>query len=390
MLLDQKPVGGPHLDLKAVYEPNLTPHGELVERLQSRGIKIMPSYEALLNEPITGVWLPIPIPLHRPFTEQALAAGKHVLCEKPAAGTIDDVDAMIAAEAATGRGVVIGFQDIYDHRMIELKRKLLDGVIGSINRVTVVGTWPRSTEYYSRNDWAGHVRRGDSWVLDSPVNNAMAHFVNLAAFLIGPSIDASITPVGIEAELYRAYPISNYDTASLRVGCEAGIELNVLMTHACRTYPNPIITFYGSDGECRMENFKAYEIKTGDKVISHELSRQVRDEMTGKIARWMLGEPAHDPVATLQTARVHTLIVNGASDAAAVVTIPSSEYEEFEVKNGRQRAIPDVEAAFDRCAASGKMLHESGEFSWTQPGGKCDLRGYHHFRGDKIGHIAGK
>src|SRR5829696_1805709 len=81
------------------------------------------SYAELLDLPIDAVWLPLPIHLHRPYTERALAAGKAVLCEKPAAGCVDDVDAMIAARDASGRGVLIGFQDVYQPCVIQLKRR---------------------------------------------------------------------------------------------------------------------------------------------------------------------------------------------------------------------------------------------------------------------------
>ena len=72
----------------------------------------MSDFEHLLACDIQAVWLPLPIDLHCPYTKLALAAGTAVLCEKPAAGCVDDVDDMIAAprsSEASGRG---GIPDI--------------------------------------------------------------------------------------------------------------------------------------------------------------------------------------------------------------------------------------------------------------------------------------
>ena len=59
------------------------------------------SYEALLADPaIDAVYIPLPNHLHVPWARKALAAGKHVLCEKPIALTAAEAQELLDAAAA--------------------------------------------------------------------------------------------------------------------------------------------------------------------------------------------------------------------------------------------------------------------------------------------------
>src|SRR5207248_1885474 len=153
----------------------------------------------------------------------------------------DDLDSMRAAAEMAGLTLAFGYQDIYLPITMQLKRAILDGRLGKVQSGAVHMGWPRGKRYYDRATWAGKFKRGDVWVMDSPANNAMAHYINLPLFLMGPSPLESAQPVAVEAELYRANPtIENFDTISMRVHLEGGATLLVNQTHACIGGSGPI------------------------------------------------------------------------------------------------------------------------------------------------------
>jgi predicted dehydrogenase len=376
----------PPLRLAAVCEPDLQTHNAFAQTLRDAGVKVLGGFEDLLaQDEVQAVWLPLPIDLHRSFTERALAAGKAVMCEKPAAGCVDDVDAMIAARDAANLPAAIGFQDVYSPDMQDLKRRLSSGEFGTPTTATVIGCWPRNATYYGRNTWAGKLRRGDTWVLDSPANNALAHFIHLALFLLGPRgpRDTCATPVSIEAELYRANAIENYDTCSLRVTLDGGATLFVCFSHACATTVEPEIEIDTDRTQLRILPGKRLEIGRTDngspqiKPLRKGVSKFVAPAFAGRVR----GD-AEAPIATLEMARAHTLVVNGASEASPVLDVPSGEtvttYNDEDVS---LRSITGIEAAMRRCVETRQMLHESRQLSWTARPGKFDLRGYKHFNG---------
>lgn len=126
------------------------------------------------------------------------------------AGPRRDDRARDAAKLPVG----IGFQDTHADTTSQLKRRLLDGELGDIKHATVYACWPREDAYYGRASWAGAMKRNGVWVLDSPANNAISHFIMWPLFVMGPTMSEAAVPQRIEAELYRAGRASNASTRS--------------------------------------------------------------------------------------------------------------------------------------------------------------------------------
>ncbi|MDQ2691552.1 MAG: Gfo/Idh/MocA family oxidoreductase [Chloroflexota bacterium] len=105
------------------------------------------SYEALLADPeIDVIYNPLPNHLHAEWTIKAVEAGKHVLCEKPLALTVDEVDAIEVAARQNGRVVAEAF--MYRHHPQTLKvQELVDkGSIGELSLIRGSFTYVLSGE----------------------------------------------------------------------------------------------------------------------------------------------------------------------------------------------------------------------------------------------------
>ena len=87
--------------------------------------RVHATYDHLLADPdIDGVYLPLTNDAHRPWTLRALAAGKHVLCEKPLALNSAEAEEMAAAAGAAGRLLMEAFMYRFHPQMRMLASSL--------------------------------------------------------------------------------------------------------------------------------------------------------------------------------------------------------------------------------------------------------------------------
>jgi predicted dehydrogenase len=95
------------------------------------------SYDELVADPdIDAIYNPLPNSLHGPWTLTAIAAGKHVLCEKPFAGNARE--AARVAGAAAGSGLVV--MEAMHYRYHPLIRRLAE-LVGELGPVRHIQGW---------------------------------------------------------------------------------------------------------------------------------------------------------------------------------------------------------------------------------------------------------
>lgn len=99
-------------------------------------IAIHDDYDALLADPsIDAVYVPLPNHLHVPWTLRALAAGKHVLCEKPITLEAAEFDDLIAARDRAGKLAAEAFMIVHHPQFIRARALVQSGAIGNLVHV---------------------------------------------------------------------------------------------------------------------------------------------------------------------------------------------------------------------------------------------------------------
>jgi predicted dehydrogenase len=90
-------------------------------------------YRAAIADPaVDAVVIAVPPRFHLDLTLEALAAGKHVLVEKPAYLRMEDYERVLDAKTRAGRVVLVGENDHYKPLAVTLRKLLADGVIGDM------------------------------------------------------------------------------------------------------------------------------------------------------------------------------------------------------------------------------------------------------------------
>jgi predicted dehydrogenase len=89
------------------------------------------NYDRIAYDPrIDIVYIVLPNNMHAEYTIRAFKAGKHVLCEKPMASTVEDAEAMVAAGKAANRQLMIAYRCLTEPLNVEAMRRVRSGSLG--------------------------------------------------------------------------------------------------------------------------------------------------------------------------------------------------------------------------------------------------------------------
>ncbi|MBX3013579.1 MAG: Gfo/Idh/MocA family oxidoreductase [Caldilineaceae bacterium] len=359
----------------------------LEAELRNAQLPIYPDLASCLQQ--TAVQLlaiAAPIHLHAPYTQSALAHGIHVLCEKPLCATLQEATQMRESQQRHGGIVAIGYQWSFSAAIGALKQDILAGRLGQPRRVKASVLWPRTAAYYARNQWAGRLQMPDGrWVLDSPVNNATAHYLHNLFYLLGDHPTTSAQPVTVQAELYRANPIENCDTAALRCRTGAGVEILYYASHAIPTIAGPQFHLEFDEASVTYPNGGTPNGGTpnGGTIVATFANGQQKNygdpfaDDTRKLWQTVDAIRTGAPVACdLQAATAHVRAINGMHESMPVVTDFPTELVQQENDLTWVSGLQETLAA---SYAQNCLPSELGTAAWARPGQVITMDAYTHF-----------
>lgn len=177
-------IGRRHLDAMAKTDAAelvaiVDPRPDAAAEAAARGVPFFTDLDEMLREVApAGVIVATPTEAHFAAAAAALAAGRHLLIEKPVAATLDEARALVAKAEETGGRVLVGHHRRY-YPHVEKARALIES--GAIGRVVAVsGQWcVRKHDDYYREDWRRRWQAG-------PILTNLVHELDYLRHILGP------------------------------------------------------------------------------------------------------------------------------------------------------------------------------------------------------------
>lgn len=279
-------LGAARISNIALYEPARATATPLLaiaarDRVRAQAIadevgipRVYDSYQEVIDDPeVEAIYNPLPNGLHGPWNLRAIAAGKHVLTEKPFASNAAEAQVVHEAAAAAGVHVVEAFHYRYHPligRMVEIVES---GEIGELSSIDAVMVMPAPADTDPRWDFAlaggsmmdiglyaihgarqvSHLLGGDPQVIRAEGGevethprtdawlNAVLEFpngvhANITSSMVAPAVNFSLRYVGTAGEVFAPAFIQPWLNDEIVVTTGAGVRVEHAGPRTTYTY----------------------------------------------------------------------------------------------------------------------------------------------------------
>lgn len=201
----------PNVEIVAFYDINRK-RAELMAEMF--GGKVVDDYMDILNNPeIDAISDCTPNDMHYTVSTKAMECGKHVLCEKPMAKTLEQAEKIVKTQKETGKIFMMDHNQRFTEAHKKVKKIISEGTLGKVLsfRTTFGHGGPESwTESKSKNNWFFKKERSEYGV----VGDLGVHKLDLIRYLTG---DEFVSVSGMGGVIHKTFengePIEVYDNA---------------------------------------------------------------------------------------------------------------------------------------------------------------------------------
>lgn len=201
-----------------------------------------------------------PSHLHVPLSLDFLRRGFHVLCEKPLASSVEEVDQLIAAAEQAGKVLTVFQQARYSPSFVKVKEVIDSGVLGRIVKIRIaIGSFTRRSDWQTLKKFNG-----------GELMNTGPHPLDQALQLFGTE---TMPEVNCQLELANAFgDAEDYVHLLLRGDGRPTVDLEI---SRCNAYPTWNYHVQGTNGGLSGTNSRIeWKYFKPDEAPSHQVAEQ--------------------------------------------------------------------------------------------------------------------
>jgi len=279
-----------NVNIAAVFDLDMERAEEMAAKY---GAKAYKSYqELIINPEIDAVSVCAANAAHCEITVAALEAGKHVLCEKPMATTLEECEKMVEAAKRTGKFLMIGHNQRLTKAHAEARRLILAGEIGNIITFRAIfgHGGPETWAIDSKNVWFFNKKVA---VLGA-IADLGIHKTDIIQFLTGQKVQEVMAFVGTLDKKNAVGELISVDDNSICLYKMDGGAVGTMTASWTHYGPEDNSTvLYGTKGIMHIYNDPKYSIviekKNGERIFYEIDKIQTNDRQTksGLIDLWV-------------------------------------------------------------------------------------------------------
>ena len=231
------------------------PIGDAAQNLAAQyGARSCKEAEEVFADPeVDAVVIGSPTPLHIPHLLAAAKAGKAVLCEKPIALDMKDVEAARAELDAITTPVMFGFNRRFDPSFAAVRAAVAEGRIGELEQLTIISRDPAAppVEYIK--------------VSGGIFRDMTIHDFDTARFFLGEITEVYAAGQNLDPAIKET---GDFDAAVVTLRAASGAVATIINNRHCASGYDQRLEASGRDGALFAENIRATTVRLSNAEVT--------------------------------------------------------------------------------------------------------------------------